>query len=87
MTALIVIEVLTKSDCSLCDDMKEIVNRVLADYPLKLVTTDIESDPTLYEKFKERIPVLKINGIESFVYKTNEVTLRHKLDRLKQEVL
>ncbi|SVE23909.1 uncharacterized protein METZ01_LOCUS476763, partial [marine metagenome] len=83
MTALIVIEVLTKSDCSLCDDMKEIVNRVLADYPLKLVTTDIESDPTLYEKFKERIPVLKINGIESFVYKTNEVTLRHKLDRLK----
>jgi len=87
MTALIVIEILTKSDCSLCDDMKEVVNRVLADYPLKLVTTDIESDPTLYEKFKERIPVLKINGIESFVYKTNEVTLRHKLDRLKQEVL
>ena len=87
MTALIVIEILTKSDCSLCDNMKEVVNRVLADYPLKLVTTDIESDPTLYEKFKERIPVLKINGIESFVYKTNEVTLRHKLDRLKQEVL
>ena len=87
MTALIVIEILTKSDCNLCDDMKEVVNRVLADYPLKLVTTDIESDPTLYEKFKERIPVLKINGIESFVYKTNEVTLRHKLDRLKQEVL
>ena len=87
MTARIVIEILTKSDCSLCDDMKEIVDRVLADYPLKLVMTDIESDPTLYEKFRERIPVLKINGIESFVYKTNEVTLRHKLDRLQQEVL
>jgi hypothetical protein len=63
--------------------MKEVVNRVLADYRLKLVMTDIESDPTLYKKFKERIPVLKINGIESFVYKTNEITLRHKLDRLK----
>jgi len=87
MTALIVIEILTKSDCSLCDDMKEVVNRVLADYPIKLVMTDIESDPNLHEKFKKRIPVLKINGIESFVYKTNEVTLRHKLDRLKQEVL
>jgi hypothetical protein len=87
MTALIVIEILTKSDCSLCDDMKEIVNRVITDYPLKLVMTDIESDPTLYDKFKERIPVLKINGIESFVYKANEITLRHKLDRLKQEVL
>ena len=83
MTALIVIEILTKSDCSLCDDMKEIVNRVLTDYPVKLVMTDIESDETLYKKFKERIPVLKINGIESFIYKTNETTLRHKLDKLR----
>ena len=83
MTALIVIEILTKSDCSLCDDMKEIVNRVLTDYPVKLVMTDIESDETLYKKFKERIPVLKINGIESFIYKTNETTLRHKLDKVR----
>ena len=69
------------------EDIKEVVNKVLPDYPAKLVMTDIESDPSLYEKFSERIPVLKINGIESFVYKTNETTLRHKLDRLKQEVL
>ena len=87
MPATIVIEILTKSNCCLCDDIKEIVNRVLPDYPAKLVMTDIESDPTLHKKFKERIPVLKINGIESFVYKTNETTLRHKLDRLKQEIL
>ena len=87
MSATIVIEILTKRDCCLCDDIKEVVNRVLPDYPAKLVMTDIESDPTLYEKFKERIPVLKINGIESFVYKTNETNLRHKLYRLKQEVL
>mgnify|MGYP001261194575 CR=1 FL=1 len=87
MAATIVLEILTKSDWCLCDDIKKIVNKVILDYPAKLVMTDIESDPALYEKFKERIPVLKINGIESFVYKTNEITLRHKLDRLKQEVL
>ena len=87
MPATIIIKILTKKDCCLCDDIKEIVNRVLPDYPVKLVMTDIESDPTLYKKFKERIPVLKINGIESFVYKANETTLRHKLDRLKQEVV
>jgi len=87
MPTTIVIEILTKNDCCLCDDIKEIVNRVLPDYSVKLVITDIESDPALHEKFKERIPVLKINGIESFVYKTHETTLRHKLDRLKQEVI
>ena len=87
MAATIVLEILTKNDCCLCEDIKKIVTRVILDYPAKLVMTDIESDPALYEKFKERIPILKINGIESFVYKTNEITLRHKLDRLKQEVL
>ena len=87
MAAAIVLEILTKSDCCLCEDIKNIVTRVILDYPAKLVITDIESDPALYEKFKERIPVLKINGIESFVYKANEITLRHKLNRLKQEAL
>ena len=87
MAATIVLEILTKSDCCLCEDIKKFVNRVLLDYPAKLVMTDIESDPALYEKFKERITVLKINGIESFVYKANEITLRHKLNRLKQEAL
>ena len=87
MATTIVLEILTKSDCCLCEDIKKIVTRVILDYPAKLVMTDIESDPALYEKFKERIPVLKINGIESFVYKANEITLRHKLNRLKQEAL
>ena len=87
MPATIIIEILTKNDCCLCDDIKEIVNKVLPDYPVKLVMTDIESDRGLYKKFKERIPILKINGIESFVYKANETTLRHKLDRLKEEVV
>ncbi len=86
MTEKIVLEILTKNDCCLCDDIKEVVNKVLPDYPAKLVVTNIESDPLLYEKFKTRIPVLNINGLESFVYKVNESTLRHKLDKLKKEV-
>ena len=79
----IVIEILTKKDCCLCDEIKEIVNKVLPDYPAKLIITDIESDPILYEKFKERIPILKINDIESFVFKAHETSLRRKLDQLK----
>ena len=79
---MIQIEILTKKDCCLCDDAKEIVERVLPDYSATPTLTDIESDPTLYEAFKERIPVVRINGEESFVYKTHETTLRKKLDRL-----
>ena len=84
MPSQIVVEILTKRDCSLCDEVKRIVNRVLPDYPAQLVITDIESDSSLYEKFKERIPVVRINGEESFVYKTHETTLRRKLDNFKE---
>ena len=80
----IVVEILTKQDCSLCDEVKRIVNKVLPDYPAQLVITDIESDSSLHEKFKERIPVVRINGEESFVYKTHETTLRRKLDSFKE---
>ena len=83
MPDTIVVEILTKKDCCLCEEIKEVVSRVLPDYPAKLVMTDIESDPMLYEKFRERIPVLRINGVESFVYKAHEMTLRHKLDQIK----
>ena len=84
MPDTIVIEILTKQGCTLCEDAKKVVTKVLPDYPARLVMTDIELDPKLFEKFKERIPVIRINGEESFVYKTHEVTLRRKLDRLKQ---
>tara|TARA_B110000438_G_scaffold140692_1_gene135849 strand:+ start:803 stop:1054 length:252 start_codon:yes stop_codon:yes gene_type:complete len=79
----IVIEILTKKDCCLCDEIKEIANKVLPDYPARLIITDIESDPILYENFKKRIPILKINNMESFVYKAHETSLRRKLDQLK----
>ena len=76
------IEILTKKDCCLCDEAKAIIERVLLDYPATLTLTDIESNPILFESYKERIPVVRINGKESFVYKAHEITLRKKLDKL-----
>ena len=76
------IEILTKKDCCLCDDAKEIIEKVLPDFPASLTTTDIESDPSLFEIYKERIPVVRLNGEESFVYKVHEITLRKKLEKL-----
>ena len=76
------VEILTKKDCCLCDEAKAIIERVLLDYPATLTLTDIESNPILFESYKERIPVVRINGKESFVYKAHEITLRKKLDKL-----
>ena len=76
------IEILTKKDCGLCDDAKEVVERVLPDFPATLKMIDIESNSDLFEKYKEKIPVVRINGKENFVYKVNEITLRKKLEKL-----
>ncbi len=79
---MITIEVMTKKDCALCDDAKEIIEQVIAELPAELKMTDIESDPELFERYKEKIPVVLINGKESFLYKVHPVTLRKKLDKL-----
>ena len=80
---MITIEVMTKSDCCLCDDAKAIIDQVITEIPVKLKMTDIESDPELFERYNEKIPVVLINGEESFVYKVHPVTLRKKLEKLK----
>ena len=78
----ITLEILTKKGCGLCDEAKIIIDRVLKDYTARLIITDIESDDDLFEQYKERIPVLKINGEEHFVFKVHEITLRKKLDKI-----
>ncbi len=82
---MITIEILTKEDCSLCDTAKAIVEKVLPDFPAQLKMTDIESDAGLFETYKEKIPVVRINGEESFIYKVHEVTLRKKLEKILSE--
>lgn len=79
----ITVEIMTKKDCCLCDTAKETVSHVLRDYLAHLRLTDIESNPALLERYREKIPVVLINGEESFIYKVHETTLRKKLDKIK----
>ncbi len=79
---MITIEIMTKSGCCLCDDAREIIEQVIVGIPAEIKMTDIASDPELLERYKEKIPVVLINGKESFVYKVHPITLRKKLDKL-----
>lgn len=85
MQTPITIEILTKEDCCLCDDAKAIVEQVIGSFQVELKIIDIETDPDLFEQYKEKIPVVKINGEESFVYKVHPITLRKKLEKIVRE--
>lgn len=66
----------------MCDTAKAVVESVARDFPVRLSLTDIENDPALFERYKEKIPVVRIDGEESFVFKVHEVTLRKKLEKI-----
>jgi glutaredoxin len=73
------VELYTKKDCSLCVVAREIILRVLTEVPFEFQEVDIESRGDLYERFKEEIPVVFVNGERVFTYRVNEERLRRIL--------
>lgn len=49
----------TKSDCGLCDQAKEELRALQAEFPHKLIEVDIEAEPRLMERFGEEVPVVE----------------------------
>jgi hypothetical protein len=52
--------------CHLCDDARAIVERVRARVPFTLHERNIETDEAWLKAYLERIPVVTIDGAESF---------------------
>lgn len=76
------IEIYSKADCHLCDVAKAILLKARQGIPFDFQEIDITDDPVLYEKYKEQIPVIFINGRKSFKYRVHEKELYKKLKRL-----
>lgn len=77
-----VVTLYSKPDCHLCEVARERIAGVQKQVPFALETVDITGDPALYEQYKERIPVVLVNGEEAFVYRVSEKYLARKLRAL-----
>jgi glutaredoxin len=75
------VELYTKKGCHLCVVAREIILRVLHEIPFEFQEIDIESRNELYERFKEEIPVVFVNGERAFTYRVHEEKLRRILKR------
>lgn len=62
--------------CCLCDDAREVLERVRAERPFELVERDITLDDGLHRAYLERIPVVAIDGEEAFELFVDEPRLR-----------
>jgi glutaredoxin len=64
-----------KKDCHLCLVARETLFRVREHIPFKFQEIDIESGKDLYVDFREKIPVVFIDGKRTFTHRINETRL------------
>ena len=68
-----------REGCCLCDDARAVLQRVRADQPFDLTERDIDADERLLRAYLERIPVVTIDGVETFELFVDEAQLRRHL--------
>jgi glutaredoxin len=74
-----VVTLYTRPGCCLCDEAREVLERVREELAFDLEERDIERDDALLRAYFERIPVVDIDGQEAFEYFVDEATLRARL--------
>jgi hypothetical protein len=69
----------SREGCCLCDDARQVIERVRASRPFAFRELDIERDETLLKAYLERIPVVTIDGEEAFELFVDESELFRRL--------
>jgi glutaredoxin len=65
--------------CHLCENASRVLARVREDISFELEEVDITGDPELEERYRERIPVVLVDGEEAFTYFVHPDGLRRRL--------
>ena len=71
-----------KPGCHLCDDAREVVERVRAEHPFELREVDVSLDPGLHREYGERVPVLELDGEELFQFHVDGPALAQRVDKV-----
>ena len=79
---MVLVTLYGKPGCHLCEDAREIVERVRAEHPFELREVDVSLDPVLHREYGERIPVLEVDGEELFEFHVEEAVLVKRIDRV-----
>jgi glutaredoxin len=71
----------SRADCELCHEMEAVVAGEMGRFEARVDKIDVDSDPTLTERFGHEVPVLFINGRKAFKYRCTALELRKRLTR------
>lgn len=82
MPETVSIEMYSRPQCHLCDEAKEVIERVRRQWPFTFRVINIEEDPKLEQAYGLEVPVILINGNKAFKYRVDEADLIRKVRRL-----
>ena len=70
---------LGRPGCHLCDDAREIIERVTAELGVQWQEHSIDEDPELVRRYAEQIPVTFVDGRRHAFWRVDEARLRAAL--------
>ena len=76
---MIALELMTRSGCHLCDEMKAALSQAATGLDVRLTETDIDADDELAANYGHDIPVLFVNGSKAFKHRASVEELRKRL--------
>lgn len=69
----------TKPDCCLCEEARKTIERVQRDLSIELEQIDVTRNAALVDRYGERVPVVLVEGAETFEYRVDEQELRTEI--------
>jgi glutaredoxin len=80
----VVITLLGKPGCHLCDDARAVIERVAADLGVAWTERDITRSEADTREYREQIPVTLINGVQHDFWRVDEARLRAAVTELRK---
>ncbi|WP_257460924.1 glutaredoxin family protein [Archangium lipolyticum] len=77
-----IVRIYSKPNCCLCDQAKDVLERVRERIPFDLVEEDIRADPATFTAFRYDIPVVIIDGHQAFKLRLEEGEVEAYLRRV-----
>ncbi len=76
---MIDVELLTRTGCRLCDEMKQALKQAARGLDVQLRETDIDADEQLSAHYGSDVPVLFVNGSKAFKHRATVQELKRRL--------
>jgi glutaredoxin len=74
----------SRPGCHLCDEAKAAILSAGCGDQFVLEEINIESDEELLRKYKYDIPVIAINGVETFIHRVDPSEFRARIKRISE---